>query len=118
MALWFLLVFIRILKGILFPVGTFSGGENYLHSFQRERNKIRDPGNYCPEGIVAYKLSMLYTYLMSHFCLSLQKSIGSVMLDDHKFKRKAREGKRNKMIIDLQQLYDLFSPSIPLLPGM
>ena len=55
---------------------------------------------------------------MSHFCLSLQKSIGSVMLDDHKFKRKAREGKRNKMIIDLQQLYGLFSSSIPLLPGM
>ena len=46
------LVFIRLLKGILFPLGTFSGQENYLHSFQRERNKIREPGNYCPEGIV------------------------------------------------------------------
>lgn len=66
----------------------------------------------------AYKLSMLYTYLMSYFCLSLQKSIISVMLDDHKFKRKPREGKWNKMIKDLQQLYSLFSSSIPLLPGM
>lgn len=66
----------------------------------------------------AYKLSMLYTYLMSYFCLSLQKSITSVMLDDHKFKRKPREGKQNKMIKDLHQLYSLFSSSIPLLPGM
>lgn len=47
MAQWFLLVFIRLLKGMFFPVGALSEWENYLHSFQREeeRNKITEPGN-------------------------------------------------------------------------
>lgn len=45
--------FFRMLKGIFFPVGTFSGPENYLHLFQkkRARNRITEPGNHCPEGI-------------------------------------------------------------------
>ena len=76
-----------------------------------DRRKLRETRSTfnCGKSLsmAAYKLSMLYTYLMSFFCLSLQKSIRSVMLHGHKFKRKA-EGKRNKMIIDLQRLYSLF----------
>lgn len=57
-------------------------------------------------SLAAHKLSILHTYLMSiFFCLSLQKLIKCVMLDGHKFKKRAGEGERNKRIIDLQLLY-------------
>lgn len=69
-------------------------------------------------SLAAYKLSMLYTYLMSFFIFPLQKSLRSVMLDGHKFKRKAGGEKRNKRIIDQQRIYCTFSSSIPLLPGL
>lgn len=56
-------------------------------------------------SLAAYKLSTFYAYLMPFFfffCLFLRKSIRSVILDGYKFKRKARERKRNKVIMDLQ----------------